>query len=76
MISCCNLANGRLVYRSFFERKVRTPQGGIAGNTRHLENPRRTSATERMYNLVVVKSGKLYAVQHQVNSRLRVSRPM
>jgi len=29
-----------------------------------------------MYNTVVVKSGKLYAVQHQVYSRLRTSRSM
>ena len=47
------------------ERKVRTPQSSIAGNTRPPFSER-TSATESKYSSAVVKSGKLYAVQRQV----------
>ena len=71
-----NFASGRLSYCSCLqERKVRTPQSSIAGNTRPPFSER-TSATESKYSSAVVKSGKLYAVQRQVVLQLRVARPM
>ena len=64
-------------YRSVFltERKVRTPQSSIAGNTRPSAT-KRTSATESKYSSAVVKPGKLYAVQRQVYLQLRAARSM
>jgi len=58
----------------WYGRKVRTPKSSIAGNTR--PSLKRTSATERKYSSAVVKSGKLYVVQRQVNLQLRVARSM
>ena len=58
------------------ERKVRTPQGGIAGNARRPLRRKGQVQQKVCTGKAVVKSGKLYAVKCHVNSRLRVSRPM
>jgi len=56
------------------ERKVRTPQGSIAGNTRH--SFRRIGQVQQKVctGNAVVKPGKLYTVQRQVNLCLRTAR--
>ena len=59
-------------------RKVRTPQGSIAGNTRR---PRLKAWLGQVQQKVwtgnaVVKPGKLYAVKYQVYQHLRASRSL
>ena len=56
-------------------RKVRTPQSSIAGNARR--SPWRIGQVQQKRmctGKAVVKSGKLYTVQRQVNLRLRAAR--
>ena len=58
------------------ERKVRTPQSSVAGNTRR--SFRRIGQVQQKVctDNAVVKPGKLYTVQRQVNLQLRAARSM
>ena len=57
-------------------RKVRTPKGSITANSRRYIDVLGLVQQKECTGNAVVKPGKLYTVQRQVNLRLRAARSM